>query len=186
MKLNCFVQAQNPPFNLSVVLFYFLSICLLERFKAHGKLTIIYHRYFKSVLLMLISTIPFQRALLSLCKALERSSMDRSDLEVRDACIQRFEYTYELGIKTIKRYIEQEMPLPEQVDQLNYRDLLRIAFEIGLIEQVAKWFQFREARNLTSHAYDESKAKTVFQVLPEFVKHAEYLLNEFDKRLGQS
>lgn len=134
---------------------------------------------------MIISTTPFRQALLSLSKALDRASNDPTDLEERDACIQRFEYTYELGIKTIKRYIEHEMPLPEKVDQLNYRDLLRLAFEVGLIEHVQKWFQFREARNQTIHAYDENKAKAVFHVLPEFVNHAQYLLNELDKRLEQ-
>ena len=134
---------------------------------------------------MIISITPFKQAFLSLSRAMERASREPDDLEVRDACIQRFEYTYELCIKTIKRYIEHEMPLPEKVDQLNYRDLLRIAFEIGLIENVEQWFKFREARNQTSHAYDANKAQAVFQVLPEFVNHAQFLLNELDQRLEQ-
>lgn len=133
----------------------------------------------------MISTFFFKQALLSLLRAMERASREPEDLEVRDACIQRFEYTYELCIKTIKRYIEHEMPLPEKVDQLNYRDLLRIAFEAGLIKNVESWFQFREARNQTSHAYDANKAQAVFQVLAGFVGHAQYLLNELDKRLEQ-
>jgi len=134
----------------------------------------------------MISTFSFKQASLSLARAMDRASREPDDLEVRDACIQRFEYTYELSIKTIKRYIEHEMPLPERVDQLNYRDLLRIAFEAGLIKNVEPWFQFREARNQTSHAYDANKAQAVFQVLAGFVDHAQYLLNELDRRLEQS
>ncbi len=133
---------------------------------------------------MTISITPLKQACSSLVKALDRASREPADLEVRDACIQRFEYTYELCIKTIKRYIEQEMPLSEKVDQLNYRDLIRIAFEIGLIDRTEQWFKFREARNQTSHAYDENKAKLVFQVLPGFVHLAQFLLSQLDKRLG--
>lgn len=108
------------------------------------------------------------------------------DLEVRDACIQRFEYTYELCIKLIKRYIEQEMPLSENVDRLNYRDLIRVAFEIGLIQDIEKWFQYREARNLTNHTYDENKAQAVYQVLPEFAVQAKFVLAQLNSALGQS
>ncbi len=132
---------------------------------------------------MKINITPFEKALFSLDKALNRASREPGDLEVRDACIQRFEYTFELCIKTIKRYFEQEMPLSEQVDQLNYRDLIRIAFEAGLIDQTESWFQYREARNQTSHAYDEDKAKYVFQVLAGFVQHAQFLLSQLDQRL---
>ncbi len=39
---------------------------------------------------------------------------------------------------------------------MNYRDFLRLAAEVGLIETVKLWFEFREARNKTSHAYIES------------------------------
>lgn len=75
------------------------------------------------------------------------------------------------------------MPLPEQVDQLNYRDLLRIAFEVGLIEEVEQWFQYLEATNQTSHAYDENKAKGVNQVLPGFVVNAQFLIKQLMSRL---
>ncbi len=132
---------------------------------------------------MSISITILQRALDSLEKGLVRAQKSPSDLEVRDACIQRFEYTYELCIKLIKRYIEQEMPVPEPVDQLNYRDLLRIAYEIGLLRAVEPWFQYREARNQTSHAYDENKAKNVYQCLPDFAQDTHFVLSELGKRL---
>ena len=132
---------------------------------------------------MQLSIEPLHKAFLSLVKALARASIDPSDLELRDACIQRFEYTYELSIKLIKRYIEFAMPLPENVDQLNYRDLLRIAFELGLIDPVERWFEYREARNQTSHAYDESKAKLVYAILPDFVVKVQFLLSQLEERL---
>ncbi len=132
---------------------------------------------------MKISINPLEKSFATLVKALERSFKEPDDLEVRDACIQRFEYTYELCIKLIKRYIEQETPTFDNIDQMNYRDLLRVGVEVGLIEHLEKWFLYREARNQTSHAYDENKAQRVYDLLPDFVQQAEYLINQFHQRL---
>lgn len=134
---------------------------------------------------MILTTAPMKQALNTLNQALARASREPNDMEVRDACILRFECTYELCIKLIKRYIEQEMPLSENVDRLNYRDLIRVAFEIGLVNHIDPWFQYREARNNTSHAYDEFKAHAVFQVLPEFAIQAQFVIEQLDTLLGK-
>ena len=131
---------------------------------------------------MTITTEPLQKALASLNVALDRSRQAKQDLELRDACIQRFEYTFELSIKVIKRYLEQEMPIL-LIDQINYRELLRSAFEAGLIQQVEAWFLYREARNQTSHAYDEKKAQFVYDVIFSFVEQAKFLLTQLSDRL---
>jgi nucleotidyltransferase substrate binding protein (TIGR01987 family) len=120
----------------------------------------------------------------SLDKGIKRARQDSTDLEVRDACIQRFEYTFELAIKTIKRYIEMEMPISQNIDQLNYRDLLRIADEIGLIQHVEVWFTYREARNQTSHAYDQNKATMVFQVAIDFLEKSRFLIEQLNQKLS--
>lgn len=135
---------------------------------------------------MAIKIAPLQKAFQSLVKAVNRSIKEPDDMEIRDACIQRFEYTYELCIKMMKRYIEQEMPISEKVDQMNYRDLLRIAAEIGLITHAELWFQYREARNQTSHAYNEIKAQSVYDVLPDFIQKAQFLINQLDARIQSS
>lgn len=132
---------------------------------------------------MALNLSPIKKAYGSLTKALQRALQNRDDLEVRDGCIQRFEYTYELSIKFIKRYIETESPTTENVDQLNFRDLLRTAAEIGLIKDVNGWFSFREARNNTSHAYDEIKANQVFSVIPSFADQVQFLIDELEKRI---
>ena len=122
------------------------------------------------------------KAFASLNIAIQRAMKDPKDLEVRDACIQRFEYTFELCVKTIKRYIEMEMPISENIDQMNYRDLMRVAFEIGLIQVVEDWFVYREARNQTSHAYDQHKAQVVFETTLKFINDAEFLIQQLKNR----
>jgi nucleotidyltransferase substrate binding protein (TIGR01987 family) len=135
------------------------------------------------LILMKLNITALKNACLSLDNGINRAKREPNDLEVRDACIQRFEYTYELCIKSIKRFIELEMPLFEKIDQMNYRDLLRVAFEIGLIINVEDWFAYREARNQTSHTYDQNKAKAVFEVAVSFVITAKRLINELERRL---
>ena len=52
---------------------------------------------------------------------------------LRDGVIQRFEFTFELSWKMLKRYLE-EFGL-EKVDGLNNRDLFRVGFEQGLLDE---------------------------------------------------
>lgn len=128
---------------------------------------------------------PLKKAHSSLLKAVNRSLKDRNDLEVRDACIQRFEYTYELCIKMMKRFLETEMPSMDGLDRMNYRDLIRVAFEAGLIQEVEPWFIYRDARNQTSHAYDEAKATLVYELLPAFLEASQFFIAQLIQRTQQ-
>ena len=132
-----------------------------------------------------INISPLKKAFLSLNKAVDRALLNRNDLELRDACIQRFEYTYELANKMIKRFIEEGQPSTAAIDQLTYRDLLRVAAEIGLIDSVEHWFKFRDARNKTSHAYDDAKALEVFEEIPTFILHTKKLIDNMDLKISR-
>ncbi len=46
--------------------------------------------------------------------------------------ILRFEYTYELSHKMLKRYFEMTEPNAEMIDQMLFPDLIRTASERGL------------------------------------------------------
>ena len=85
---------------------------------------------------MSIKTYHLNKAFQSLNKAMIRAEEDLEDLEVRDACIQRFKYNYELVIQLIKKYIKEYHTGREEVESLICKDLLRIAAQIGLIENV--------------------------------------------------
>jgi nucleotidyltransferase substrate binding protein (TIGR01987 family) len=86
---------------------------------------------------------------------------------LRDGVIQRFEFTYELSWKMLKRFLE-EYGL-ERPDRLSNRDLFRVGYEQGLIEDPEKWFLYLRMRNLTGHVYDEAKATEVFQAARQFL-----------------
>ncbi|MDA8104131.1 MAG: nucleotidyltransferase substrate binding protein [Nitrospiraceae bacterium] len=124
----------------------------------------------------------FQKALGSLERAIQRSQADRGDEELRDSVIQRFEYTYELSWKMLKRQLEIDAPTPEMIDALGFRDLIREGAERGLIRDPAAWFKYREQRNITAHTYDEKKAAQVYMTALRFYGDALALFRELEKR----
>jgi nucleotidyltransferase substrate binding protein (TIGR01987 family) len=123
-----------------------------------------------------------EKAVASLKRAVVRSSPVPGDTELRDAVIQRFEYTYELCWKMLKRRIELDSPNPAAVDAMSFRELLREGAERGLITDVEKWIIYRDQRNITAHTYDERKALSVFQTAVVFVEDAADLLSILKNR----
>ena len=70
-----------------------------------------------------------EKAILSLEAALARHDLIPDDDMVRDACIQRFEFTYELSHKMLKRFLEATSASPEEIDRLSFQDLVRTGSE---------------------------------------------------------
>ncbi len=117
------------------------------------------------------------RSLFSAVSQLERAyaSAPADDL-ARDGCIQRFEYTFELCRKMLRRQLE--LMGMEDAARMTIKDLYHEAADAGLIKDSKRWFRYQEARNITSHVYDESKAEKVYLQGAEFVGDARLLLNE--------
>jgi len=87
-----------------------------------------------------------------------------SDL-TRDGAIQRFEYTFELCWKTMRRVLRTKG------SEVNHpRDVFREAAADKLIADPMVWFGFLESRNKITHIYKQEVADEVFAVLPAFNK----------------
>ncbi len=124
----------------------------------------------------------FEKALASLDEALAEFDRTQSQF-VKDACIQRFEYTYELAHKLLKRKLEAMSPNPSEIDQMSFPDMIRSGAERGLLANGwDEWRRFRDARNATSHAYNEKKANEVFERIPAFRDEAAVLLARLQER----
>lgn len=116
-----------------------------------------------------------KKAIKSLQEALDEYDKNSNDF-MRDSCIQRFEYTYELSWKMLKRHLELTAANPAEIDELSFQELIRKGCEKGLLlGEWSDWKLYRIARGTTSHAYDENKAEEVFAVIPAFLKEAEHL-----------
>jgi len=81
---------------------------------------------------------------------------------IRDATIQRFEFTYELAWKTMKLWLAEKGILVR-----NPKDTLQAALEQGLISDGAAWSHLHAARNLTSHTYEEENAIQIYETLKD-------------------
>ncbi len=121
---------------------------------------------------------PLAKAIERLDEGVERCRREPGDLQVRDGLVQRFEFTYELAHKMLKRHLEQIVPDPSEVDRLVFADLIRIGFERGLLAQGwPAWRTYREMRSRTSHAYDEAMAQAVVDGIPAFLDEVRVLLD---------
>lgn len=122
-------------------------------------------------------------ALASLRRALTRwQATHEQDEELRDACIQRFEYTFELSWKMLARRLERDLPDAHSVDAMSFRELMRSGGERGLLRDVDAWMVFRDKRNITAHTYNAAKAADVAAILPSFADEAQALLDQLQSR----
>ena len=102
--------------------------------------------------------------------------------QFRAASIQAFEFTHELGFKMLKRMLEQIVPDPASVDQMTYMQIIRTGAEAGFIADIARFKEYRDKRNITSHTYNETKAEEIVVVLRDFDNDLRYLLNALEQR----
>ncbi len=76
---------------------------------------------------------PLASAVRRLGEGLRRYQADMSDEQVRDGLIQRFEYTYELNHKMLRRHLKAIAAAPDEVDQMAFADLIRSGNRHGLL-----------------------------------------------------
>lgn len=125
---------------------------------------------------------PLKNAVVRLDEGLVRYELDISDLQIRDGLIQRFEFTYELSHKMLKRYLEQTSPNPAEFDGMSFQDLIRTGNEKGLLlGNWTDWRRYREMRSRTRHAYDENTAIQVVFGIPQFLEESKYLVQSLQK-----
>jgi nucleotidyltransferase substrate binding protein (TIGR01987 family) len=127
---------------------------------------------------------PLEKAIASLEEALNFFFKQEEDTVAyrvaRAGAIQNFEFTYELCWKFLHRKLEQDLG-KLTVAGISRKELYRIAVKHLLLENSTSWFEFHEARNLTSHTYNGETADEVCLSLQSFLNSAKKLylkLNE--------
>jgi nucleotidyltransferase substrate binding protein (TIGR01987 family) len=124
------------------------------------------------------------KAVLRLKEGLEALGREPENTLYRDGVIQRFEFTYGLCASLLERYLATMATVPSDT-KMTFPTLIRTASEIGLLRSGWDvWFGFREARNLTSHVYNEEVAQQVVELVPAFAEEAEALSCNLTKRMS--
>lgn len=134
---------------------------------------------------MTLDITPLHKAIARLEEGLLRYQLDISDTQIRDGLVQRFEFTYEISHKMLKRFLEQTAASPEQFDQMPFADLIRTANEKGLLlGDWPIWRGYRDMRSKTSHTYDEDIALQVVAGIPSFLVEVQFLAAGLAQRLS--
>lgn len=112
-------------------------------------------------------------------EVLKRYEREKTDDVVRDAVIQRFEFTYSIALKTLRKYFIERAFVIDDVNNLSFNEMIRIASKLNLIKSdLEKWTQYSTMRNLTSHTYDEEIALKVVGIVPDFYEEISFLLTK--------
>ncbi|VEB25554.1 nucleotidyltransferase substrate binding protein [Actinobacillus lignieresii] len=96
--------------------------------------------------------------------------------------IQKFEFVYELSLKMMKRQLQQEAINNDDVGGYGFKDILREALRLGIINDMSKWVEYRDMRNITSHTYDQQKADAVYSRISDFLEQSRFLVEQLRRR----
>ncbi len=133
----------------------------------------------------IIDLTSFEKALASLFEVIKIYNSNKTNLITRDSMIQRFEYTYSISLKMIKRYLASGAFVFENIDGMTFNEMIRQANKMGILRSnLERWDIYRQKRNLTPHTYDEKIAQDVASIIEDFALEAKYLLEKLKEKLG--
>lgn len=121
----------------------------------------------------------YDRACILLREVVERGTANLSQLE-KEGAIQRFEFAFELGWKTLKDYLEENGLV---IDPVTPRNVIKEAFGAKLLDDAQVWIDMMLHRNLLSHTYDFKVFEAVLRAVeqryyPAFDRLHEFFLNQ--------
>ena len=101
---------------------------------------------------------------------------------VRDAAIQRFEYTFEAVWKAAQRHLETV----EGVEVGSPKAVFRACLETGILtsSQTQQALGMTDDRNLTAHTYNEQVAVRIYSRIPNHATLMSQLLAVLERRLS--
>jgi len=117
-----------------------------------------------------------QRALTSLEELVSKYSENQTDVILRDALIQRFEYSTEAFWKYLKAYLQTEHNLSAN----SPREVIRTGLKAKLYsEEISQeLLQMLDDRNLTSHTHVEELAESIAHRIPDYSKNMSEVMTQ--------
>ena len=116
-------------------------------------------------------------------KTLEELSLEKTVSDVvRDAAIQRFEYTFEAIWKAAQLYLREV----EGMQLGSPKSVIRTSLQTGLLseDQARLALSMADDRNLTGHTYNETLAKGIFSRLSRYVQLIDNWLAGMEQKRG--
>jgi len=122
---------------------------------------------------------------LSLYEQAEPESIDQEVF--RNAIVKGYELTQETTFKLLRKALRDFGYGAKKLDSTPIKDVLRLAATHGLmtLEEVERWFAYRDNRNSTAHDYGEGFAKETLTLLPGFIADVTRLEALLRDRFGE-
>ena len=95
-----------------------------------------------------------------------------------DSCVKRYEYTFETAWKTMKKYFKLQYGKKEE--DLTMNNIFRFMEAYGFAKDWTNWRNYYTKRNSTAHKYNIEKSRNLLEIIPEFIKSVDFLLEKWD------
>lgn len=105
----------------------------------------------------------------------------------RNAIIKGYELTQETVFKLLKKALKVYGHSGKNLDAATVKEILRLAAVHGLltIEEVERWFVYRDNRNSTAHDYGVAFATQTLLLIPGFLEDVDRLAKILEEKLGK-
>jgi nucleotidyltransferase substrate binding protein (TIGR01987 family) len=124
-----------------------------------------YDKFKKSLKQLELQFANFERS----AQRADLSSLDRE--AIAESVIQRFETCYDCIWKHLKRFMSENLGLPDIPN--SPKPILRIAADNQLFRSpTEQWLAYADARIQTAHDYDGAKAKVALALMRDFIGDA--------------
>ena len=101
---------------------------------------------------------------------------------VRDATIQRFEYTFEAIWKFLKEYLKEKEGIISNSPKRCFKEVFSLGFLTE--EETVRCLEMTDRRNDTSHTYKEEVAQLIYSKIQEHYTLMKNLLAQFKDKIG--
>jgi len=103
---------------------------------------------------------------------------------VRDAAIQRFEYTFEAAWKAAQLYLR----IVESLEVGSPKAAVRASRQVGLLadNQARRALVMADDRNMTVHTYNQALAERIYTALSEYAPLLEVWVSAMERQSRQS
>lgn len=111
------------------------------------------------------------------------------DQEVfRNAIIKGYELSQETAFKLLKKALKAYGHSSKKLESTPIKDILRLAAVHGLmtLNEVERWFAYRDNRNDTANDYGEAFAEQTLVLIPSFLEDIYRLAQTLDQALGKA
>lgn len=118
----------------------------------------------------------------------QRSAAGSIDQEVfRNAIVKGYELAQETAFKLLKKALKVYGHGGKKLESTPVKEILRLAavHDLMTLEEVERWFVYRDNRNNTAHDYGEAFAEQTLVLMPDFLADVARLAETLEKKLGK-